>query len=46
MGAIYHTSKFLRMQRHKHPTSVPLMMLLGHCLSSQARPASMLLHGA
>lgn len=35
MGAILHTSKFIRLQRHKHPTSVPLMMLLGHCNCSQ-----------
>ncbi len=35
MGAIGHTSKFIRTQRIKHPTSVPLMLLLGHICSLQ-----------
>ncbi len=37
MGAIGHTAKFVRTQRLKHPTSVPLMLLLGHISSSQVR---------
>jgi hypothetical protein len=34
MGAVAHTTKFIRSQRFKHPGSEPLMLLLGHCYSS------------
>ncbi len=40
MGAVAHTTKFIRSQRVKHPGSEPLMLLLGHCYSSSVRPAA------
>lgn len=42
MGAMAHTTKFIRSQRVKHPGSEPLMLLLGHCYSSSVGPAAAL----
>jgi len=44
IGAIGHTAKFVRTQRAKHPTSVPLMLLSGHICSAQAVHGDALTH--
>lgn len=41
MGGIRHSAKFILPLRAKTPSSLPLMLLAGHCLSQVTCPPSL-----